>query len=250
MVTPEFLLIQLPLIYNSSTDPSRNCMQVISLRPLALLAWLACGVSASAAEPAAPPTRAASSEERQSFETFYSLAHPGEKAARTLFDVTRDASGRGWTVGATTEAPPHRGQGALCRTHRTSFVLQGSGKQAKWKESGQVYYAWLDRGACRPVAEPVRLLQRVPDAELEGVLLYQKPLLARARLLMAGNTECAPLRALNFSLAAVDVGASRPQAQEQYALVFRSDRNSYARVWLRRSGQQYDAWTVTCPPVL
>ena len=86
------------------------------------------------------------------------------------------------------------------------------------------YYAWLDRGACRPVAEPVRLLQRVPDAELEGVLLYQKPLLARARLLMAGNTECAPLRALNFSLAAVDVGASRPQAQEQYALVFRSDR--------------------------
>lgn len=241
MVTPEFHLIHLPLIYNSSTDLSRNCMQVISLRPLALLAWLACGVSASAAE------RAATVEERQSFAQF-SAGRPA--AVRTLFDVTRDAAGRGWTVSATTEAPPHRGQGALCRTHRTSFVLQGAGKQAKWKESGQVYYAWLDRGACRPVAEPVRLLQRVPDAELEGVLLYQKPLLARARLLMAGNTECAPLRALNFSLAAVDVGASRPQAQEQYALVFRSDRNSYARVWLRRSGQQYDAWTVTCPPVL
>lgn len=216
-------------------------MQVISLRPLALLALLAYGVSASAAE------RAATVEERQSFAQF-SAGRPA--AVRTLFDVTRDASGHGWTVSATTEAPPHRGQGALCRTHRTSFVLKGAGKQAKWKESGQLYYAWLDRGACRPVAEPVRLLQRVPDAELEGVLLYQKPLLARARLLMAGNTECAPLRALNFSLAAVDVGASRPQAQEQYALVFRSDRNSYARVWLRRSGQQYDAWTVTCPPVL
>ena len=222
-------------------------MQVTPLRPLALLALLACGVSASAAERAAPQTRTATSEERQSFAQFYA----GRPAAvRTLFEVTRDASGRGWTVSATTEAPPHRGQGALCRTHRTSFVLKGAGKQAKWEESGQAYYAWLDRGACRPVAEPVRLLQRVPDAELEGVLLYQKPLLARARLLMAGNTECAPLRALNFSLAAVDVGASRPQAQEQYALVFRSDRNSYARVWLRRSGQQYDAWTVTCPPVL
>lgn len=247
MVTPEFHLIHLQLIYNSATDLSRNCMQVTPLRPLALLALLACGLSASAAERVAPQVRAATVEERQSFAQF-SAGRPA--AVRTLFDVTRDASGRGWTVSATTEAPPHRGQGALCRTHRTSFVLQGAGKQAKWKESGQLYYAWLDRGACRPVAEPVRLLQRVPDAELEGVLLYQKPLLARARLLMAGNTECAPLRALNFSLAAVDVGASRPQAQEQYALVFRSDRNSYARVWLRRSGQQYDAWTVTCPPVL
>lgn len=225
-------------------------MQVTPLHPLALLALLACSLPAIAAERAAPQTRMATSEERQSFENFYSLAHPKEKAARTLFDVARDASGRGWIVSATTEAPPHRGQGALCRTHRTSFVLKGAGRQAKWEESGVDYYAWLDRGACRPVAEPVRLLQRVPDAELEGVLLYQKPLLARARLLMAGNTECAPLRALNFSLAAVDVGASRPQAQEQYALVFRSDRNTYARIWLRRSGQQYDAWTVTCPPVL
>lgn len=222
-------------------------MQTNPLRPLALLALLAGGVSASAAERAAPQVRAATVEERQSFARF-SAGRPA--VARTLFEVTRDVSGRGWTVSATTEAPPHRGQGALCRTHRTSFVLKGAGKQAEWEESGQAYYAWLDRGACRPVAEPVRLLQRVPDAELEGVLLYQKPLLARARLLMAGNTECAPLRALNFSLAAVDVGASRPQAQEQYALVFRSDRDSYARIWLRRSGQQYDAWTVTCPPVL
>ncbi|OYO26557.1 hypothetical protein [Janthinobacterium sp. PC23-8] len=223
-------------------------MQITPLRSLALLALLACGWSASAAE------RAVTADERKSFEDFYSLAYPGNKPARTLFEVRRDASGRGWTVSATTEAPPHRGQGALCRTHRTSFVLKGAGKQARWEQSALAYYAWLDRGACRPVAEPVRLLQRVPDAELEGVLLYQKPLLARARLLMAGNTECAPLRALNFTLAAVDVGASRPQAQEQYALVFRSDRrsdrNSYARVWLRQSGRQYDAWTVTCPPVL
>ncbi|MGK5025466.1 hypothetical protein [Janthinobacterium sp. RB2R34] len=224
-------------------------MQFTSLRPLALLALLACCLPASAAERAAPQTRAATTEERQSFEQFYSQAHPGDKAARTLFDVRREVGSRGWTVSATMEAAPHRGQGALCRTHRSNYVLKGAGKQARWEERGVDYYAWLDRGACRPVAEPVRLLQRVPDTELEGVLLYQKPLLARARLLMAGNTECAPLRALNFSLAAVDVGASRPQAQEQYALVFRSDRNTYARVWLRKSGQQYDGWSVTCPPV-
>lgn len=219
-------------------------MQVTPLRPLALLAFLACNLSASAAE------RAATAGERKSFDDFYAQAHPKDKPARTLFEVRRDDGKRDWTVSASTEAAPHRGQGALCRTHRTNFVLKGAGKQARWEEAGVDYYAWLDRGPCRPVAEPVRLLQRVPDAELEGVLLYQKPLLARARLLMAGNTECAPLRALNFSLAAVDVGASRPQAQEQYALVFRSDRRSYARVWLRKSGQQYDAWTVTCPQVL
>lgn len=68
----------------------------------------------------------------------------------------------------------------------------------------------------------------------------------RARLLMTGNTACAPLRALKFALAAVDVGA----AAASYALVFKSDRDSYARVWLRKSGAQYDAWNVTCPPVL
>ena len=225
-------------------------MQFTPLHPLALLALLAYCLPASAAERAAPQTRAATAEERQSFEQFYSQAHHGDKATRTLFNVRREAGSRDWTVSATMEGVPHRGQGALCRTHRSNYVLKGAGKQARWEERGVDYYAWLDRGACRPVAEPVRLLQRVPDAELEGVLLYQKPLLARARLLMAGNTECAPLRALSFTLAAVDVGASRPQAQEQYALVFRSDRNTYARVWLRKSGQQYDAWTVTCPPVL
>ena len=225
-------------------------MQVTFLRPLALLALLTCCLHAGAVERAAPQTRAPTAEEQKSFDEFYSQAHPGDKAARTLFDVRRAAGSRGWTVSAAAEAAPHRGQGALCRTHRTSYMLNGTGRQAKWEETGVEYYAWLDRGACRPVAEPVRLLQRVPDAELEGVLLYQKPLLARARLLMAGNTECAPLRALNFTLAGVDVGASRPKAEEQYALVFRSDRNSYARIWLRKSGKQYDAWTVTCPPVL
>lgn len=225
-------------------------MQATPQRALALLALSTCCLSAIAADRTAPQTRTPTTDERQSFEAFYAAAHSGEKAARTLFEVQREAGSRGWTVSAAAEAAPHRGQGALCRTHRTRYVLSGAGRQATWREAGVEYYAWLDRGACRPVAEPVRLLQRVPDAELEGVLLYQKPLLARARLLMAGNTECAPLRALNFVLAGVDVGASRPKAEEQYALVFRSDRNSYARIWLRKSGKQYDAWTVTCPRVL
>ena len=225
-------------------------MQANPLHFVALLVLSTCCLSAIAADRTAPQTRTPTTEERQSFEAFYAGAHPGEKPARTLFEVQREAGSRSWTVSAAAEAAPHRGQGALCRTHRTRYVLSGAGRQATWNEAGVEYYAWLDRGACRPVAEPVRLLQRVPDAELEGVLLYQKPLLARARLLMAGNTECAPLRALNFTLAGVDVGASRPKAEEQYALVFRSDRNSYARIWLRKSGKQYDAWTVTCPPVL
>ena len=215
------------------------------MRSVALFTVSAVCISASAAEAVV-----VDAQQRASLLEFYAQQYPGEPAARTVFESVPVVGGHGSEVVGSVETSPYRGHGALCRTQRTKFVLHGEGKQARWQEAGMEYFAWLDRGTCRPVAEPVRMLQRVPDVELEGVLLYQKPLLARARLLMAGNTECAPLRALNFSLAAVDVGASRPQAQEQYALVFRSDRNSYARVWLRRSGQQYDAWTVTCPPVL
>ena len=214
------------------------------LRPLALCVVSAVCVSASAAD------AVVDAQQRASLLAFYAQQYPGEPAVRTVFESVPVVGGRGSEVVGSVEAPPYRGHGALCRTQRTKFVLQGTGKQARWQEAGMEYFAWLDRGTCRPVAEPVRMLQRVPDTELEGVLLYQKSLLERARLLMAGNTACAPLRALKFSLAAVDVGAAAPRAEERYALVFKSDRDSYARIWLRKSGAQYDAWNVTCPPVL
>ena len=215
------------------------------LRPLAL-----CVVAAACASASAADAVAVDAAQRASLLAFYAQQYPGEAAARTVFESVPVVGGRGREVVGSVEAPPYRGHGALCRTQRTKFVLQGDGKQARWQEAGMEYFAWLDRGTCRPVAEPVRMLQRIPDTELEGVLLYQKSLLERARLLMAGNTACAPLRARAFSLAAVDVGAAAPRAEERYALVFKSDRDSYARIWLRKSGAQYDAWNVTCPPVL
>ena len=215
------------------------------LRPLAL-----CVVAAACASASAADAVAVDAAQRASLLAFYAQQYPGEAAARTVFERVPVVGGRGREVVGSVEAPPYRGHGALCRTQRTKFVLQGDGKQARWQEAGMEYFAWLDRGTCRPVAEPVRMLQRIPDTELEGVLLYQKSLLERARLLMAGNTACAPLRARTFSLAAVDVGAAAPRAEERYALVFKSDRDSYARIWLRKSGAQYDAWNVTCPPVL
>ena len=215
------------------------------LRPLAL-----CVVAAACASASAADAVAVDAAQRASLLAFYAQQYPGEAAARTVFESVPVVGGRGREVVGSVEAPPYRGHGALCRTQRTKFVLQGDGKQARWQEAGMEYFAWLDRGTCRPVAELVRMLQRIPDTELEGVLLYQKSLLERARLLMAGNTACAPLRARTFSLAAVDVGAAAPRAEERYALVFKSDRDSYARIWLRKSGAQYDAWNVTCPPVL
>lgn len=215
------------------------------LRPLAL-----CVVAAACASASAADAVAVDAAQRASLLAFYAQQYPGEAAVRTVFESVPVVGGRGREVVGSVEAPPYRGHGALCRTQRTKFVLQGDGKQARWQEAGMEYFAWLDRGTCRPVAEPVRMLQRIPDTELEGVLLYQKSLLERARLLMAGNTACAPLRARTFSLAAVDVGAAAPRAEERYALVFKSDRDSYARIWLRKSGAQYDAWNVTCPPVL
>lgn len=213
------------------------------VRPLALCVVTAACSLASAAE-------TVDAQQRASLLAFYAQQYPGEPAARTVFESVSVVGGGGSEVVGSVETPPYRGHGALCRTQRTKFVLRGEGGQARWQEAGMEYFAWLDRGTCRPVAEPVRMLQRVPDSELEGVLLYQKSLLERARLLMAGNTACAPLRALKFSLAAVDVGSAAPRAEERYALVFKSDRGSYARIWLRKSGAQYDAWNVTCPPVL
>lgn len=215
------------------------------LRPVAL-----CVMSAACGAAGAADGVAVDAQQRASLLAFYAQQYPGEAAVRTVFESVPVVGSRGREVVGSVEAPPYRGHGALCRTQRTKFVLHGDGKQARWQEAGMEYFAWLDRGTCRPVAEPVRMLQRIPDTELEGVLLYQKSLLERARLLMAGNTACAPLRALTFSLAAVDVGAAAPRAEERYALVFKSDRDSYARVWLRKSGAQYDAWNVTCPPVL
>ncbi|OFJ48211.1 hypothetical protein BA896_003645 [Janthinobacterium lividum] len=209
--------------------------------------WLVAAtcLSASAAE-----VVAVDAPQRASLLDFYKQQYPGAPAARTVFESVPVVGSGGSEVVGSVETPPYRGHGALCRAQRSKFVLHGEGKQARWQEAGIEYYAWLDRGTCRAVAEPVRMLQRIADAELEGVLLHQKPLLERARLLMAGNTACAPLRALKFVLAAVDVGAAAPRAEERYALVFKSDRDSYARVWLRKSGAQYDAWDVTCPPVL
>lgn len=211
-----------------------------------LLALLLMGSVAHAQEVVRTPT----AQERQSFHDYQATQPAPQKGARLVFGSAPAADGRGGALQASVEAPPHRGRGALCRTERVNHVLQGSGRQARWQLADTQYYAWLDRGACRAVAAPVRLLQRVPDTELEGVLLYQKPLLERARLLMAGNTACAPARAYPFVLAAVDVGASRPGAEEQYALVFKSDRNTFLRIWLRKSGAQYDAWNVTCPAML
>jgi len=221
-------------------------MQGSTTRRLALL--LLCSATAVTAQ-AQHAARVATLQERQSFLDYHARQAAPRQGERILLAALPGSDGSG-ELQASVEAPPHRGRGALCRTERVNHVLQGSGRQVRWQNAGTQYYAWLDRGACRAVAAPVRLLQRVPDTELEGVLLYQKSLLERARLLMAGNTACAPARAYPFVLAAVDVGASRAGAEEQYALVFKSDRNTFLRIWLRKSGAQYDAWNVTCPAML
>ena len=85
------------------------------------------------------------------------------------------------------------------------------------------------------MAAPVRLLQRIPDTELKGVLLYQKQLLERARLLMAGNTACAPARAYPFVLVAVDVGASRRPPKSSMRWCSKATATLPA-LWLRKSG--------------
>lgn len=112
-------------------------------------------------------------------------------------------------------------------------------------------YVWLaGAGGCdatAPPAQTVRLQRPLPPAIVRQLLQQQDVLLERARLLFAGNTQCARLRALAFTLEEIDSAAPAPGARTLYTLRFRSDRGSVARVDARYSRAELTAWNVSCP---
>ncbi|MDO8439141.1 MAG: hypothetical protein Q7S67_02745, partial [Telluria sp.] len=136
-----------------------------------------------------------------------------------------------------------RGLRTLCRMTRTSFSFD-----KVWSVLPQrTEFVWLQKGACRPSASAATLQNRMPDTELVSVLEQHPKVLARARLLMAGNSACASARSFNFGLASIGVGTSGKETEEMVELGYVSDRRTTARIWIRRSGAEYDAWNVACP---
>jgi hypothetical protein len=192
--------------------------------------------------PAAAETRVPSELELKAFHTYYQRQFPDNHANQPTFSITRVNAADPWDVSAYVDSQPQRGLRALCRMQRIDFKLDG-----RWAAAErQRQYVWLDQKQCRAPARPVELKYPMPDADVLGLLERQHALLKSARLLFGGNTACARQRALNFSLARIDVGTSGSSSEVLAGLEFESDRNTSATVWVRRSGLDYNAWNVSC----
>ncbi|SHH06825.1 hypothetical protein [Massilia sp. CF038] len=188
-----------------------------------------------------PAQRALSETERKTFYDFYQKAFPDDHSDQPVFTVGR-ADGGKETVLAVADSPPRRGLRSLCRMQRRSFAYNGT-----WAVSESArQLVWLDAKGCSKSARPVRLVYPMPDADVVGLLEHEREVLKSARLLFGGNSQCASRRALNFSLDSIDIGTAGSSSEVLAGLVFKSDRSSSATVWVRRSGLDYNAWTVTC----
>lgn len=236
----------------------------------ALLCCLAAAADADAADaegvPAAagskPPAieqRDASAEERHSFDAYFQQrvaqataaahgARPMPPLFAPTFDIERRRGSRAWTVIARVDAAPRHAGPGVCGQVRTSFIYNPQTRA--WGETAEPpqLYVWLDQPA-RPCGAPVQtvlLAQPLPWEDVVSLLRQQSTLLSRARLLFAGNTECARLRALNFKLAALEKAAPAAGSPVMFGLLFQSDRDSVARVAVRKNRGEFTAWNASC----
>lgn len=197
----------------------------------------------SAAIPAqAVETRAPVDAERAAFSAFYRAHFPGARQPEPVFSIEREGASQPWRITAHVDAKARRAPRALCRMERMRFVM---GRE--WAMEQPTRLAWIDRAACGvPPATHILVMERMPDTDVAALIEHSPNLLARARLLFAGNTSCAAQRSLRFRLHALDVGVAVSGGEEMAELVYRSDRNTTATVWVRRSGTTYDPWNVSC----
>lgn len=114
----------------------------------------------------------------------------------------------------------------LCRVQDTPSV------QLVWTENSP---------ACTRPAHPVRLLAPMPDMELILMLNQANDILARSRLLMAGSTPCAPIRAFRFELASIDIGIDKLNVLE-----FDTGRHGTVQVAVRKYRHELLPWKVSC----
>ncbi len=134
---------------------------------------------------------------------------------------------------------------ALCITSDAVAEPRRSIRSLCVEQRGSEQYVWLQAPACSAVSRGVPVQSRLPESDLVELLEQQGRVLAAARLLFAGNTQCARLRARPFTLAAIVVGAAVEGGETMAGLVFRGEHGS-ATVWARRSGLDYAAWNVSC----
>jgi hypothetical protein len=220
------------------------------LLTLTTLPVLAASATATHADKAAQ-TRAATGLEKAEFAQFYRDTHAGVGAAAPAFSVTRAVGARDWRVSATLDGAAVAGAAPLCRMTRSRYQYDPAApKERRWSAAAPDQFVWLGSGAaCVLPSWPVRLEQPLTDAGLLPLLKQQATLLGRARLLMAGNSDCALERSSPFALMAIAAPPAAAGKAPMRGLRFESDRGSVAQVWVRVGARNTDltAWNVSCP---
>ena len=214
-----------------------------ALRPKMLAACACACAAALALAPAvaiAQHAREPTAQERASFQVWQQQSNLG--AAAPVYRITRDSAASPWRVQVQLDSPPRRALRTLCRMDRVVHTYDG-----QWRAGAAQQFAWHAAAGCSAPANPIALGQRMPDTDILALIEQQGALLARARLLFAGNTACAAQRAHNYRLSGIDVSIFINGSEEMAALTYQSDRGPVARVWARRTGLAYDPWNVSCP---
>ncbi|WP_256080558.1 hypothetical protein [Massilia sp. YIM B04103] len=202
-------------------------------------------------------SRPASDAEIKSFAAFRQQQLPEAAALPASFSATRQHGSRQWQLQAALDtAPVHAPALPLCIMQRRVFGYEArAAKDKRWREHLPAQQlVWLHHKpqcgapeASKPPVHPVRLLQALPDMSTLTLLVNRSELLERARLLMAGNTACARLRARSFQLDAVSREPAGSPDAGMALLVFRSDIGAETHVTVRKSRTELTAWNVRCP---
>ena len=182
-------------------------------------------------------SRAPTLAEQRSFEQFMQRTAPG--IPPPALHVERAPGAKQWQVSAVSEAPPVRLVLPLCRVSRTRFALQADDS---WR-SDTSQHVWIHHttNCGMPPAAMVELRAPLEEIDMLKLLQAQGELLQRARLLMAGNTSCAPTRSRNFQLRAM--GRS---PDGMFQLGYESDIGSRVNITVRQSRAELVAWNVDC----
>jgi hypothetical protein len=217
-----------------------------------LAASQASAIAATAATAAPVQQREASAEERSSFDAFYRQRLPsGVNGAASLFAPAFDISrrrGEPWQVIARVDSSPRHHTPDLCRQVRSSFIYDSNTRSWGPSAAAPEWYVWLTRPdvVCSAARYTVKMHPAVPAADVAALIRQHRELLLRARLLFAGNSGCARQRALTFRLSAIEPSPPASGAPVMFAMVFESDRDTVARVAVRKHRGEYAAWNVSC----
>jgi hypothetical protein len=225
----------------------------------AALAVMACAAHAAplakSKAPPPPQTREPSAEERSSFDDYYRQQVPanvsgGASLFAPTFDIQR-RRGQAWQVIARVDSSPRHFTPDLCRQIRTSYIYDAkAAKGQRWTSSAAApeWYVWLatPKVICTAAQYTTRIDPTVNPADVTALLRQHRELLARARLLFAGNSSCARQRALTFRLSAIEPAAPANGAPSMVGMVFESDRDTHVKVAVRKHRGEYASWNVNC----